>query len=96
MSGGSMGYLCWKVEENAVGQMRDAELDEMMADVAVLLHACEWWQSGDYGEEQYREKAKKFKEKWFGNFANREARLERIIDQKIAELRRDCKKMIGR
>lgn len=75
MSGGSMNYLCWKVEENAVGQMKDAELDEMMADVVVLLHACEWWQSGDYGEEQYREKAKQFKEKWFGNFATREARL---------------------
>lgn len=96
MSGGSMNYVYSTLEEYAVGMMKDAELDEMMADIANLLHACEWWHSGDYSEGQYREKANQFKKKWLGDMRTREARLERIIDEKANELRKELRKMIGR
>lgn len=95
MSGGSMGYLCYKIEEEAVGHMCDAELDELMRDIANLLHDCEWWLSGDYGEESYRKSVAKFKSKWFGNTAHRSKRLERLIDEKLDQVHKECRQMIG-
>ena len=55
-----------RVEEEYVGKMFDSQLNTMMKDLADLLHDLEWWQSGDYSEEAYREAVKKFKKKWFG------------------------------
>lgn len=94
MSGGSMGYLCYSVQD-AVGMMEDAELDELMRDVSQLLHDCEWWHSGDYGEDSYRESVAKFKAKWFGKSKTRTERLERLIDERIEKARRECRQMIG-
>ena len=44
--------------------MHDRELSELMADVICLLHALEWFDSCDIGEETYKECMKKFKSKW--------------------------------
>ena len=52
MSGGSMDYLCYRVEEQA-SQMGDRELSELIKDVAELLHDREWYLSGDYGDETW-------------------------------------------
>lgn len=95
MSGGSMNYLCYKIEEEAVGYMCDAELDELMRDIANLLHDCEWWHSCDYSEDSYRKSAAEFKRKWFGNTAHRNERLERLIDEKLDQVRKECRQMIG-
>ena len=38
MSGGSHNYICWKIEEELVGRMHDAELDDLMNDIAELAH----------------------------------------------------------
>lgn len=95
MSGGSMNYLCFRVEEEAVGMMEDAELDELMKDISTLLHDCEWWHSGDYGEDGYRKSVAKFKAKWFGKSAHRSKRLEKLIDEKIEQVRKECRQMIG-
>ena len=79
MSGGSFDYEYHRVDEYYVGFMEDDELDEMMADLVELLHDLEWWKSGDYGGEQYREPVVQFKDKWFGQ---RDVRLrERILKQ---------------
>lgn len=44
--------------------MHDRELSELMADVICLLHALEWYDSCDIGEETYKECVNKFKAKW--------------------------------
>lgn len=65
MSGGSYDYTYQRVDEYYVGRMYDKELNEMMDDLVELLHDLEWWQSCDYGEDDYRETVTKFKKKWF-------------------------------
>ena len=44
-----------------INPMHDRELSELMADVICLLHALEWFDSCDIGEETYNECIKKFK-----------------------------------
>lgn len=95
MSGGSMNYLYSRVFDDAVGMMGDAELDELMRDISDLLHDCEWWHSSDISEEAYRKSVAEFKKKWFGNSANRSERLEKIIDEKINQVRKECRQLIG-
>lgn len=95
MSGGSMGYVYSVVRNEAVGMMCDAELDELMNDIADLLHDCEWWTSGDTCEETYRKSVAKFKAKWFGDPAKRSERLVKLIDEKIDRVRKECRQMIG-
>lgn len=43
MSGGSHDYLYSRMEELYVGDMQDAELNELMADICELCHDLEWW-----------------------------------------------------
>ena len=95
MSGGSMDYSGYKVEEYAVGMMEDAEVNDLMKDVSKLLHDCEWYHSGDTCEATYRKSAAKFKAKWFGKTAQRSKRLEKLIDEKINQVRKECRQMIG-
>lgn len=44
--------------------MHDRELSELMADVMCLLHALEWYESCDIGEESYKKYINKFRKKW--------------------------------
>lgn len=93
MSGGSYGYHYCTIDNEYVGAMYDAELDEMMRDLVVVLHDVEWWQSADIGEEDYRRTVKLFKDKWFNG--NRSERLKPIIDRKIEQLRAELMYLIG-
>ena len=65
MSGGSYNYEYSRVEDQYVEMMYDDELNDMMEDLVKVLHDLEWWQSGDYSEDDYRESVKQFKDKWF-------------------------------
>lgn len=94
MSGGSMQYLYARFREEVEGRMEDVELEALMHDISDLLHDLEWYQSGDYGPETYRKTVKAFKAKWLGG-AGRNARLERLIDERIAKAREECLQMIG-
>ena len=93
MSGGSYSYEFYRVEDEYVGAMHDAELDDMMKDLVKVLHDVEWWQSSDIGEEDYRKTVKAFKAKWFN--ADRSERLKPIIDRRINEVRTELINMIG-
>ena len=93
MSGGHFDYLCFRIEETYVGQMEDYELNEMMKDLCKVLHDLEWWQSGDYGEESYRESVKKFKEKWLGK--TEEERLAKAIDKATKDFEKLLKNTFG-
>lgn len=92
MSGGSMDYLCYRVEEQ-VSKMGDRELSELIRDVAELLHDREWYLSGDYGEDTWEESVQKFKRKWFER--SRKDRLKALIEQIFDEAKRECMNMIG-
>ena len=65
MSGGSYNYIYSKLSCECEGEMRDAEMDDLIKDLCEVLHDLEWWQSGDYSEDQYRETVSEFKKKWF-------------------------------
>ena len=93
MSGGSHDYICYKIEEYCVGEMQDAELNDLMKSLVPVLHDLEWWQSGDIGEEGYRKTVAEFKKKWFHE--SREERLIDYVDNSIYNLRKDLYTMIG-
>lgn len=46
MSGGSFDYGYTRIEYDYAGYMQDREMDDLMKDVAEVMHDLEWWQSG--------------------------------------------------
>ena len=92
MSGGSRDYVYHRIKDDLAGKMYDAELDDLMYDIADLAHDVEWYDSGDICEETYRESVAKFKEKWFST--DRTDRLIGYVDTKIDEVKRDLYRMI--
>lgn len=93
MSGGSRDYVCYRIEDDLAGKMYDAELDDLMSDIADLAHDVEWYDSGDTCEDTYRKSVVKFKKKWFGS--DRNARLKSYIDTKLDETKQELYRMIG-
>lgn len=93
MSGGSHNYICYKIEEELVGQMKDPELNDMMKDISDLAHDLEWADSGDYNNDDYMKSVRQFKEKWFGK--NRTKRLRGYIDKQVEEVRKELYAMIA-
>ena len=92
MSGGSHGYICYRIKEELQGRMHDKELDDLMEDIAQLAHDLEWFDSSDIGEEEYRESAAKFKEKWFKG--NRTERLKGYIDEAVDDVKQELYKLL--
>ena len=93
MSGGSYEYIYLSLEEQCKGAMYDAEMNDLIEDLCELLHDLEWWQSGDYGEEEYRKTLLKFKKKWFQGV--REKRLKDYIDKQVGLLKGQLYCLIG-
>lgn len=93
MSGGSRDYIYCRIEQDLVGKMYDAELDDLMKDIAKLAHDVEWYDSGDTCEDTYRKSVAKFKKKWFGS--DRNTRLKGYIDTKLDETKQELYQMIG-
>lgn len=91
MSGGSMDYLCYKIE-NQLSYVDDLEVKDLMTDLAELMHDLEWWQSGDYGRDSYEETLLKFKAKWFGD--NRNERLKEYINTSLDGIKAEIDKLI--
>ena len=74
--------------------MHDRELSELMADVMCLLHALEWYDSCDIGEESYKKYVNKFNEKWMPRSHEAKANsyaedLKALYKELDAELRRE-------
>lgn len=93
MSGGSHDYVCYKIENELVGYMKDTELNDLMKDIVELAHDLEWADSCDMSEETYFETVKKFKEKWFKQ--SREDRLKTYIDEKIDKTKTELYRLLG-
>ena len=101
MSGGSRNYVYSTLRSETLGDewsgekgTYDVELDELINDLCDVLHDLEWWDSGDIGEEQYRETLYEFKKKWIGD-ANRDKRLKGYIDNQISVVRQQLYQIIG-
>ena len=93
MSGGSYDYVCYKLSNECEGRMYDAEMNDLIKDLCDLLHALEWWQSGDTSESRYREELSRFKAKWFKG--DRQERLKGYIDEQIGIVRSQLYSLIG-
>lgn len=93
MSGGSYDYIYYKLEEECNGRMHDAEMNDLIIDLVEVLYDLEWWQSGDTGEQRYRETLAKFKKKWLNG--DRKVRLKTYIDKQIKMVRDELYEMIG-
>lgn len=93
MSGGSYSYICYTLQNECEGAMYDIEMNDLIKDLCEVLHDLEWWQSGDSGEEKYRETVKKFKEKWFKE--TRTKRLKTYIDETINKTKNELYELIG-
>lgn len=91
MSGGSLDYIFYKVEEIAP-KIPDRELSEMTKDFAELLHDLEWYDSGDTGYDDWNRTREKFKKKWF---SSRNMNLKAIIQKATDELKTELLEMIG-
>lgn len=93
MSGGAMNYAYTQIEYECVGQMGDHELDDLMADVAKLVHDREWNLSGDTCDETYAQSVREFKQKWFET--PRKDRLRSYIVEICDKAFSECFAMIG-
>ena len=93
MSGGSYNYIYSRLSTECAGEMKDAEMNDLIKDLCEVLHDLEWWQSGDISEEDYRKTLSEFKTKWLGG--NREERLKGYIDQQLSVTRCKLYDLIG-
>ena len=93
MSGGSLDYVYSKLEMYATGKMHDPEMEELLKDFVKVLYDLEWWLSDDIGEEAYRKTLKRFKKKWLRG--NSVERLKPIIEERVAEVRKELLDMLG-
>lgn len=84
MSGGSLDYF-YSEMESKIGCFHDAELDDLVRDMAKLFHDYEWYTSGDTNEGYWRESRDAFKKKWFRDGARAE-RIETYLDDLKKEL----------
>lgn len=91
MSGGSMDYICFKLND-AADYIEDKEIKELTKDLADLLHDLEWYESGDYGRDTYEKSLKEFRKKWFGD--SRNDRLKRYLKVSLDELKLEVEKML--
>ena len=94
MSGGSLEYVCFDIENKLVGKMQDPELDMLVKDLADLARSLEWYLSGDNNKEQYRDDVKTFKEKWLSPGSQKQRYVD-IIDDSITELKHKLLQMVG-
>ena len=79
MSGGRLNYFYNDLESH-IGDFKDKELDDLVADLAELFHEREWYLSGDTGEGNWVEARDSFKSKWFTK-SGRKQRIEKYLEE---------------
>lgn len=85
MSGGALNYFCHHLEEH-VGDFGDAELDNLVKDLAHLFHIREWYLSGDMSEGEWNRNRDEFKVKWL-TAEGRQERIKSYLDACVEEMR---------
>lgn len=92
MSGGSMNYIYYQLEE-ASDLTHDREIRDLLKDLSNLLHDEEWAYSCDYSMDSYYKSLRNFKKKWFEQ--PRRDRLKKYIDEAIESQRKELYLMTG-
>ena len=87
MSGGHFNYVDSHLKSEIFGWgnkpsnvFEDVEISELVFDVLDLVHAFDWYKSGDTCRETYLKAKADFKKKWMGN---RGVRVRRIVDDAL-------------
>ena len=92
MSGGRFEYADMTAKnmifdyDKCTNVFEDREISELVWDVFDLIHQFDWYKSGDTDKSDYLKAKRAFKKKWF---ENRGIRARRIIDEAVAELKRE-------
>ena len=99
MSGGHFEYLDSRLKDEIFGWtdkpknvFEDREISELVFDVFDLIHAFDWYYSGDTDKETYLKAKAEFKKKWF---SNRGVRIKRTIDTALDEARAELYETYG-
>ena len=87
MSGGSMNYFCYTLEEHE-NRLGDRELNDLVHDLVKVFHDKEWADSGDICDGAYNKTVMEFKQKWFTNDGRNE-RHDKYIKEAVEGLRND-------
>ena len=80
-------------EARRLNPMQDKQISELVFDVLCLVYSADWFQSGDTGEDCYRDDLKYFKQKWFGIKPEEMVRGE--IEKSLEEVREELQKEFG-
>lgn len=86
MSGGSLNYFYQELKGH-IDDFGDAELNELVSDLAELFHDREWFLSGDTGEGKWNKARDRFKEKWFTEIGRKD-RIEKYLAEFTEEIRK--------
>lgn len=100
MSGGRFDYADSRLKSEIFGYFaekpgnvfEDREISELVWDVLDLIHAYDWYASGDTCKKTYLEKKTAFKMKWL---SNRGVRVRRIVDEALAEVKTELYETYG-
>ena len=101
MSGGRFNYQDMTLRDEIFGYagrdeinnvFEDREITELIYDVFDIIHAYDWYASGDTCKATYIEAKDEFKKKWFGN---NEARMKYIIDGAIEGVKKELYETYG-
>ena len=65
--------------------LEDKTISELTWDLLCVLHAFDYYKSGDIGEDAYREDVEHFKGKWCKPYSKK--RTKEIVDAEVAALR---------
>lgn len=93
MSGGSFNYMYERILDNYYNEMQDCEMNDLIMDLCAVLHDLEWWQSGDYSEDEYRKSVEDFKKKWISGQGNDDARIKRIKTHVLEAVKKELDKI---
>ena len=96
MSGGRFDYIDSRCKSEIFGWddrfrnvFEDREISELIFDVFDLIHAYDWYASGDTSEGKWLTAKDAFKKKWL---KRDDERVKRVIDNAIDEVREELYK----
>lgn len=73
--------------------LEDKTISELTWDLLCVLHAFDYYKSGDIGEDRYREDVDYFKSKWCKPYSKK--RTKEIVDAEVAALRAELYRDLG-
>lgn len=87
-----MDYICFKLLD-AADYIQDKEVKDLTKDLAELLHDLEWYESGDYGRDDYESQLNRFKKKWFTD--SRNERLKKYLNDSLDGIKSEIENLLG-